>query len=122
MGLFGRAKNNNSKMEIKILNDKNTIKTDNDEVHISMDKKESIVKIIDIQKISIVTTDKGPFVDDVALFIVFSECAFLLPSGHHLYQKFLFDDISKKITIDFQKVIEASSSTQNAEFILYLRR
>ena len=122
MGLFSRTtKYNKGKMEIKILNERDTIKTENDEVYICMDEKDNKFKISDIHKISIFTTDQGPFVDDVALSIVLNQCSFLIPSEHYLYQKFLFDDISKKVSLDFQKIIEASSSTQNAEFVLYLR-
>jgi len=122
MGFFNKTtKYSKGKIEIKILNEKDTIKTENDEVHICMDEKDNKFKIIDIDKITLLTTDQGPFVDDVALTIVLDQCIFLIPSEHHLYQKFLFDDISKKISINFQKIIEASSSTQNAEFMLYSR-
>jgi hypothetical protein len=67
----------------------------------------------------ILTTDQGPIVDDIALAITIEDIVFVIPSENKLYEKFLFDGISKKIIIDFQKVIEASSCSENAEFIIY---
>ena len=91
------------------------------EMYFEIDGKEQKNDISEIAKISILTTDQGPFVDDVALVITFDDSVFIIPSEHNSYEKFLFDEIAKKLVIDFQKVIDASSCTDNAEFIIYNR-
>ena len=111
--------NRGDSMDLKILKKNDTIETKNDEIHVVFDGKAYCDKIDDVIKISIFTTDQGPFVDDVALVITMKERSFLVPSEHSLYEKFIFDDISKKLTIDFQKAMDAASCTENAEFILY---
>ena len=106
---------------VRTLRDCDTIETINDEIHISIDGVKYSYGIADVTKIAILTTDQGPFVDDTALLMVVKESYFLIPSEHHLYAKFLFDEISKKITIDFQKAVDASACTENAEFVLYTK-
>ena len=90
-----------------------------DEIVISIDKNEYCHKIADIVKIAILTTDKGPFVCDVFLLVAMKDCFIVLPSEHSLYEKFLFGDIAGNISIDYHKIIEASSCAENAEFVLY---
>ena len=90
-----------------------------DKMQINIGKSQYCYSISDIIKIAILTTDKGPFFDDVALAVSFDESVFVIPSEHSLYEEFLFDEISKKITIDYQSVMDASTCTDNAEFIIY---
>ena len=106
---------------MNIFNIKNNdiVEISNDEIQVNIDGKAFCFKIDEILKIAILTSDQGPFVDDVVLAITIEGSVFLIPSENKLYEKFLFDEISKKITIDFQKVMEASSCTENAEFIIY---
>ena len=108
-------------MSIFTLKDSDIVEMSNDEIRFEIGGKVLNCAVSEIIRISILTTDQGPFVDDVALAIAFDESIFVIPSQHCLYDKFLFDEISKQITIDFQGVIDASSCTDNAEFILYSR-
>ncbi len=121
MGIFDKSKKVN-KINIKVLNNNDTIEIMDNEIKACINSELVAFRIADISKIAILTTDKGPFVDDVALAITLHKDVIVIPSEHDLYQKFLFDYISKKVSIDFQKVIEASSSTQNAEFIIYIKQ
>jgi hypothetical protein len=106
-------------MNIFTLEDNDIVEISKDEIQMNIGGKAFCFKIVEISKIAILTSDQGPFVDDVALAVTIEDRVFVIPSENKLYEKFLFDGISKKITIDFQKVMEASSCTENAEFIIY---
>ena len=106
-------------MKVFILKNNDVAEISNDEIRMIIDGRSSCFRITEIIKIAILTSNQGPFVDDAALAITIEDSVFVIPSENKLYEKFLFDGISKKITIDFQKVIEASSCTENAEFIIY---
>lgn len=70
----------------------------------------------------IITTDKGPFYDDMCLAIrIDSETAVFVMSEHPQYSGFLFDELKTLIEIDYGKVIEASSCTENNIFFIYKR-
>ena len=106
-------------MDIEILRDTDTIEMMHDELSICIGGKEYRCTISAIEKISILTTDKGPAEDDAALSVAVDNHFFVLPSEHYLYEKFLFDGLAVKIPIDFQKIIDAAACTENAEFVLY---
>ena len=106
-------------MSVFILKNNDTAEISGSEIHIIISGKAFCLKIDEILKIAILTTDQGPFSDDAALAVTAEESVFLIPSENSLFGKFLFDGIAEKITIDFQKAIEASSCTENAEFVLY---
>ena len=108
-------------MDVKTLKNGDMIEVIHDEVHIRMGKEAHCFQIADIAKLAILTTDQGPVVDDMALLVVAKETFFIVPSENAVYEKFLFDGIAPKIPIDFQKVIEASSCSENAEFVLYTK-
>lgn len=73
----------------------------------------------DITKISILTTDKGPFEDDVFLCLYGSEDKeIMIPSESHWYSP-IYDHVSKFNGFDFDRVIQAMSSTDNNEFICW---
>ena len=122
---FGKKKsvdkNSRDSAAIKTFGENDKIGIMCDEIQIRIGENEYCYRTSDVVKISILTTDQGPFVDDVALLIAMKDCSFILPSEHPLYEKFLFDDMSGKIPIDFHKIIEASSCAENAEFVLYTK-
>lgn len=76
----------------------------------------------DIEKVMIITTDKGPFYDDMCLVIrIDSETAVFVMSEHPQFSGFLFDELKTLVRIDYNKVIEASACIENNIFILYNR-
>jgi hypothetical protein len=77
--------------------------------------------IKNLQKISIITTDEGPFFDDVGLALFFIDTILVLPSEHSCYKKMLFNSFSDVLTINYENVIKASTCAENAEFILWIR-
>lgn len=76
----------------------------------------------EIEAAMIITTDKGPFYDDMCLAVrIDSETTIFVMSEHPQYGGFLFDELKTLIKIDYGKVIEASSCTENKIFFLYQR-
>lgn len=76
----------------------------------------------EIEEIVMITTDNGPFFDDMGLAIrINAETAIFIMSGHPLYEKFLFDELGKLVSIDYNAIIRASSCTENKIFPLYRR-
>ena len=104
---------------IKTLGKDDRISVMSDEIHIYADKRDRTYHVSEVIKIAIYTTDQGPAADDMALLMVMADGLFILPSEHPLYETFLFDGLAGKIPLDFPKIIDASSSTENAEFILF---
>ena len=75
-----------------------------------------------VEKIVILTTDLGPFYDDMGLAIdVGNNTVVFIMSEHECFQTFLFDQIGKALPIDFQKVIDASVCKENNVFEIYRR-
>lgn len=75
----------------------------------------------EIIKISVITTDQGPFADDVFLVLFKEEKGVLIPSEAEGYNE-VYERVSKFDDFDFQKYIESMSSTINQEFICWERR
>lgn len=73
----------------------------------------------EVTKIFMITTDKGPFEDDIALAIYFQNNTFLIPSEHPLYENFLFEDLAKHYKLNYENITQACTSTDNAEFVIY---
>ena len=82
--------------------------------------KESNFNIDFLQKISILTTDQGPFFDDVALALFFEETALILPSEHCCYKN-VYAGFSECLSLNYDAVIKAMSCAENAEFIVWTK-
>ena len=76
------------------------------------------IKWNEIEKISIVTTDEGPFLPDVWLILMGNEKGCSMPQGAPKYDE-VYDIISKYEGFDFEQVIKAVTSTDNAKFELW---
>ena len=78
----------------------------------------------EIEEINIITTDLGPFYDDMCLAIKVTgkeDLGVFIMSEHPLYQKFLFDELKQIVDLDFQAIIEASTCTEDKIFLIYKR-
>ena len=90
------------------------------EIHAIINGQEYIYSLDVIEKIVMLTTDLGPFYDDMGLAIdVGNETAVFIMSEHECFQPFLFEQIGKVLPIDFQKVIDASMCKDNNVFEIY---
>ena len=71
-----------------------------------------------LYKVSVLTTDEGPFVDDVALALFFTDIIIAIPSEHPDYQN-TYDQLSKTLKFNYEEYIKAMSCSDNAEFVLW---
>lgn len=76
----------------------------------------------EIETIMMITSDMGPFYDDMCLAIrIDADTAIFIMSGHPLFKKFLFDELGKLVETDYQAIIQSSTCIENNIFILYKR-
>lgn len=86
----------------------------------TVDGKEYRFELAEIEAVLIITSDMGPFYDDMCLAIrVDEETAIFIMSEHPSYKAFLFDQLGKEISLNYEKIIEASICTDNNVFVLY---
>jgi hypothetical protein len=79
------------------------------------------IPILKIKKISIITTENGPFVDDVFLVLFLEHQTITIPPEHPCFQPFLFDQLPQKVGINYEQLAKSMSSCINAEFVLFSR-
>lgn len=72
----------------------------------------------EIEEISILTTDDGPFLPDVWLMLIGNGKGCSMPQGAPKYDE-VYDIVSKYEGFDFEEVIMAATSTDNAKFELW---
>ena len=90
------------------------------EIHAYVANQEYIYSLESIEKIVLLTTDMGPFYDDMGLAVdVGNNTAIFIMSEHKCFQDFLFEQIGKVLPIDYQKVIEASTCIEKNVFEIY---
>ena len=104
------------------LGDQDTICVKDGKISVVFENKEYAFVKEEIEAAMIITTDQGPFFDDMCLaFRMDGETAIFVMSEHPQYSGFLFDELKTLIKIDYGRVIEASSCTENKIFFLYQR-
>ena len=84
------------------------------------DGRTEVIRWDDIQRVSIVTTDDGPFTDDVFWVITGENGGCLVPSETH-GAKELLHRLQLLPNFKNEAVIEAMGSTERAEFICWQR-
>ena len=107
--------------EIYITAYEDSLSLDGSVISAVSDSKEYLFDLEDVLKIVILTTDAGPFDEDMWLNIYVGDDVIFIPSGHRCYESFLFDQIGKVLPIDYKNIIEASACTTDKEFVLYER-
>ena len=81
----------------------------------------------EIAQIDMITTDKGPFYDDMCLAVKISRkdnadnAVIFIMSGHPLFKKFLFDELKQLVDLNYEAIIEASACVENRIFPVYKR-
>ena len=89
-------------------------------IYAHIGKQEYVYSLEKVEKIVLLTTDLGPFYDDMGLAIdVGNDTAIFIMSEHKCFNDFLFEQIGKVLSIDYQKVIEASSCIERNVFEIY---
>lgn len=104
------------------LSNQDTIRVKDGKIAVVFENREYAFVKEEIEAAMIITTDKGPFYDDMCLALrIDSETAIFVMSEHPQYGGFLCDELKTLIEIDYGKVIEALSCTENNIFFLYRR-
>lgn len=104
------------------LNNEDTVCVNNSRVEVVFEGRGYSFAKEEIEAVMIITTDKGPFYDDMGLAIrIDSKTAIFVMSEHPQFRGFLFDELKTLVEIDYGKVVEASACIENNIFFLYKR-
>lgn len=107
-------------MKIRIETAEDTLEVVSGKICASADGKRYEYEVQKIEEVLIITSDMGPFYDDMCLAIrVDKETAIFIMSEHPSYKCFLFDQLGKELSLDYNKIIEASVSVENKVFVIY---
>lgn len=107
-------------MKIRIETDNDRLFLENDVIKAIADGVEHTFNISEVEAALILTTDLGPFYDDMGLALrIDSETAVFIMSSHPDYKNFLFDEFGKTVAIDYNEIIKASTCTENKIFVIY---
>ncbi|MDE7397953.1 MAG: hypothetical protein K2N06_00345 [Oscillospiraceae bacterium] len=108
-------------MKIKVL-DGDSLSVTSGMIRAVVDGEEFVFEPFEVEQALIITTDLGPFEDDMCLVIrIDSETAIFIMFEHPCYESFLFDELPTIISIDYEQIIKASQCTENAVFPIYKR-
>lgn len=108
-------------MKIKVL-DGDTLNVSNGRIRAVVDGEEFAFEPSEVEQVLIITTDLGPFEDDMCLAIrIDSETAIFIMSEHPCYKGFLFDELPAIISVDYEQIIKASQCIEKAVFPIYKR-
>lgn len=111
--LFGRKPRPPLAKDVVTFDDEKIIRT-------APDGKLEVVRWDDLQEVSIITTDEGPFVDDVFWVLSGSSSGCLAPS-EAVGTKDLLPKLQQLPGFDNDAVIQAMGSTSNAKFLCWRR-
>ncbi len=75
----------------------------------------------EINEIGILTTDEGPFAPDLWLLLIGDGKGVSIPQGAKGYEE-LYDRVSRFPGFDYESVIKAAVSTENARFTCWKRK
>ncbi len=109
-------------MKIKIQTPNDTLSIRDGKVVAFAAGQEYVFELEQIEEVVVITTDMGPFYDDMCLAIrIDSETAIFIMSEHNMYKTFLFDQLGQAIELDYQQIIDAAMCKDNHVFVIYRR-
>ena len=109
-------------MKIKIQTAADSLSLENGKIRAFAEGTEHIFDISEVEAALIITSDLGPFYDDMCLALrISSQTAVFIMSGHPCYSAFLFDQLGKTLELDYNMIIKASSCTENNVFVIFKR-
>lgn len=105
------------------INAEDSLFLEGNKIHACIEGKEYLYSLESIEKIVLLTTDLGPFYDDMGLAVdVGNNTVIFIMSEHKCFNDFLFEQIGKVLLLDYQKIIEASSSVESKAFEIYKKK
>lgn len=109
-------------MKIKIETADDRLSIENGKIKAIVNNNEYSFFVSEVEQVLIITTDLGPFYDDMCLAVrINEETAIFIMSEHPCYNEFLFDQLGKEIQLDYDSIIKASTCTENDIFVVYKR-
>ncbi len=81
-----------------------------------------ILDLNEIVKISIVTNDLGPFLEDAFIYIYMNNEDIYFIATENLYFNNLYEKVSKFQDFDFDMMIKSMQCTNNDEFICWTKK
>lgn len=109
-------------MKIKIELPEDTLSLCGDKISALSEGVSYSFSLSEIEAAMLITTDMGPFYDDMCLSLrIDSETAIFIMSMHRDFNPFLFEQLAKAIPLDFRKIAEATACTENKLFMIYQR-
>lgn len=108
-------------MKIRVL-EGDILKVESGKILAVVNGEEFVFEPSKVEQALIITTDLGPFEDDMCLALrIDSETAIFIMSGHQCFHEFLFDELTTIINVDYEQIIKASQCTENAVFPIYVQ-
>ena len=109
-------------MKIKVETAMDSLELINDTIRVVVSNEEYCFALSEVEEVLIITNDLGPIYDDMCMAIkINEETAIFIMSEHPSYSSFLFDQLGKAISINYEKIIEASTCIENNVFLIYKR-
>ena len=106
--------------KIRVESKSDFILLEDETIKVFANNKEYSFNVSDVQRVLIITTDKGPLYDDMFLVVeVGKETAIFVMSEHPFYETFLFEQLGKILELDYNEIIQASMSVDNKLFVIY---
>ena len=116
MSFFSRIFGKNRK---KLIHKNEKVEFDDFKIVRTMrDGKQETIEWSDLKEVTIITTDEGPFVDDVFWVLSGSESGCLVPSEADGVQE-LIAYLQRLPNFDNEAVIKAMGSSENAKFVCW---
>ena len=110
-------------MKIKVETTNDNLLMENGKIKAVVKGEEYFFNIEDIEQVLLITSDLGPFYDDMCLAVrIDEETAIFIMSEHPDYEQFLFDQLGKVIELDYELIIKASTCIENNVFVIYEKK
>lgn len=110
-------------MKIKVETTNDNLLMENGKIKAVVKGEEYFFNIEDIEQVLVITSDLGPFYDDMCLAVrIDEETAIFIMSEHPDYEQFLFDQLGKVIELDYELIIKASTCIENNLFVIYEKK
>lgn len=108
--------------KIRVETEADTLCLVGNEICAFVHSKEHIFGLSSVMRMVVFTTDSGPLQDDMGLAIeVENGDVIMIMSEHKCFSPFLFEQIGKALPVDYQGIIDASASTSNGVFEIYVK-
>lgn len=108
-------------MDLRCIEYNENLRVDKDEmIYKKGDDLDEIYEIVNLTKVSILTSAIGVSLQDVALALFFGSIVLLIPYNHQCYGE-VFKNINEIVGINYDCYIDAMGAMESAEYILWTK-